>query len=52
MSNTPELLAALAQVNDPELRRPITELGMVESAELADGTATVKILLTIAGCPM
>ncbi|MGO2936249.1 MAG: Mrp/NBP35 family ATP-binding protein [Glutamicibacter arilaitensis] len=52
MSNSPELLAALATVHDPELRRPITELGMVESAVLSQGTATVKILLTIAGCPM
>ncbi|MGO3394213.1 Mrp/NBP35 family ATP-binding protein [Glutamicibacter arilaitensis] len=52
MSNSPELLAALAIVHDPELRRPITELGMVESAVLSQGTATVKILLTIAGCPM
>ena len=26
------LYAALARVEDPELRRPITELGMVETA--------------------
>lgn len=52
MSTSHELLAALEQVNDPELRRPITELGMVASAELAAGTAKVRILLTIAGCPL
>lgn len=45
--------AALAQVIDPELRRPITELGMVGSIELdADQRATVTILLTTATCPL
>lgn len=47
------LLHALAQVIDPELRRPITELGMVEKAQLSDtGTAEITVLLTIAGCPL
>lgn len=42
----------LAKVSDPELHRPITELGMVEQIELEGGTAIIKILLTITGCPM
>jgi ATP-binding protein involved in chromosome partitioning len=47
------LYAALASVNDPEIRRPITELGMVAGAELTDdGAALVRILLTVAGCPL
>ena len=29
--------AALATVNDPEIKRPITELGMVDSVEIDDG---------------
>ncbi len=52
MSLDPRLLEALATVQDPELRRPVTELGMIESAVLSGGTAHVKVLLTIAGCPM
>ena len=45
--------AALATVIDPELRRPITELGMVESVEIGDdGRVTLAVLLTIAGCPL
>ena len=44
--------AALAKVNDPELRRPLTDLGMVESVLFADGVATLGIKLTISGCPM
>lgn len=42
----------LAKVSDPELHRPITELGMVERIEFNDGLAEVSILLTITGCPM
>lgn len=46
------LWSALAGVIDPELRQPITELGMVESAVLEGQVARVKILLTIEGCPL
>ncbi|GGH59846.1 P-loop NTPase [Rothia aerolata] len=49
---TEALLEALAGVYDPELRKPITELGMVESAVVENGTAAVKVLLTIEGCPL
>ena len=45
--------AALATVIDPELRRPITELGMVESVSVDDaGRASLVVLLTISGCPL
>lgn len=43
---------ALATVSDPELHRPLPELGMVESVLFNDGIARLKILLTISGCPM
>lgn len=43
---------ALATVSDPELHRPLPDLGMVEEVLFADGTAKLKILLTISGCPM
>jgi len=47
------LLAALSKVIDPEIRKPITELGMVESVAVDDsGRAAVTILLTISGCPL
>ena len=47
------LWTALERVIDPELRRPITDLGMVDAARIdPDGTARVRVLLTIAGCPM
>ncbi|MHA7305867.1 Mrp/NBP35 family ATP-binding protein [Arthrobacter sp. TMN-49] len=49
----PDLLAALASVIDPELRRPITELGMVESVEAFDGGQVRAVVrLTVAGCPL
>jgi len=47
---------ALTTVIDPEIRRPITDLDMVRSvdvAEVADGVAvTVGVDLTVAGCPL
>jgi ATP-binding protein involved in chromosome partitioning len=43
---------ALAKVNDPELRRPLTDLGMVDSIQFEDGVAILGIKLTISGCPM
>ena len=50
--NTENITLALSKVIDPELHRPITDLGMVESVNVDSGIATIKILLTIAGCPM
>ncbi|MGR3934601.1 Mrp/NBP35 family ATP-binding protein [Streptomyces sp. BRA346] len=45
--------AALATVNDPEIHKPITDLGMVKSVAIAsDGTVAVEVYLTVAGCPM
>ena len=51
--NTDAVHAALATVDDPEIRKPITELGMVESVAVgADGAVAVRVLLTVPGCPM
>lgn len=47
-----EINAALATVSDPELHRPLPDLGMVEKVEFSNGLAEIKILLTIYGCPM
>ncbi|GAA3804327.1 Mrp/NBP35 family ATP-binding protein [Cellulomonas soli] len=59
----PDLLAAavraaLATVLDPEIRRPITELGMIRSVDVTDGAAgtgahvVVGLDLTTPGCPL
>jgi ATP-binding protein involved in chromosome partitioning len=45
--------AALATVHDPEIRRPITDLGMVQSVAVdSNGSVSVTVLLTIAACPL
>jgi ATP-binding protein involved in chromosome partitioning len=44
--------AALATVDDPEIHRPITELGMVKSVVVVDGVADIGVYLTVVGCPM
>ncbi len=50
---TEQVTAALATVNDPEIKRPITDLGMVKAVEVdGDGRVRVEIFLTVAGCPL
>ena len=48
-----QVTAALATVNDPEIRRPITDLGMVKGVEVTpSGEVRVDVYLTVAGCPL
>ncbi|HZG98690.1 MAG TPA: P-loop NTPase, partial [Nocardioidaceae bacterium] len=47
-----QVRAALDGVNDPEIKRPITELGMVERVTVSGPVVDVRVLLTVAGCPM
>ena len=48
-----QVTAALARVNDPEIRRPITDLGMVKGVEVAPGgRVRVDVYLTVSGCPL
>ncbi len=43
---------ALASVVDPEIKRPVTELGMVDTVTIDDTSITVRLLLTVSGCPL
>jgi len=47
-----EILKALEQVIDPELKRNVVELDMVRDVRVDGGEVTVGIALTIAGCPL
>ncbi|HHU45860.1 MAG TPA: Mrp/NBP35 family ATP-binding protein [Actinomycetales bacterium] len=48
-----QVRTALATVEDPEVRRPITEIGMVKSIDIAENNdVAVEVYLTIAACPM
>ncbi|ONM50677.1 Mrp/NBP35 family ATP-binding protein [Nocardia donostiensis] len=48
-----DVRGALAKVDDPEIRKPITELGMVKSVDIgADSNVHIEIYLTTAGCPL
>lgn len=49
----PRIRAALHEVEDPEIHRPITDLGMVDDIQVdEENRVAVKILLTVAACPM
>jgi ATP-binding protein involved in chromosome partitioning len=50
---TEQVSVALDGVQDPEIHRPITELGMVKDIAIAaDGAVRVEVWLTVAGCPL
>jgi ATP-binding protein involved in chromosome partitioning len=49
----PQIREALHRVDDPEIRRPITDLGMVDRIEVdSEGRVRVRVLLTVSGCPL
>ena len=51
--NLEAINAALSTVNDPEINRPITEIGMLKSVDIRkDGIVEVGVYLTVSGCPM
>ncbi|HTU72291.1 MAG TPA: Mrp/NBP35 family ATP-binding protein [Trebonia sp.] len=53
LPSTEQVNAALSRVEDPEIRRPITELDMVKSVTIGDdGHVEVGVYLTVSGCPM
>ena len=56
MPNQPDpdaIRAALATVNDPEINRPITEIGMLKSVDVRKGgVVEIGVYLTVEGCPM
>ena len=43
---------ALRNVLDPEIGRPIEDIGMLRSIEIHGGRVEVHVLLTIEGCPL
>src|SRR4051812_41227188 len=50
---TEQVRAALATVNDPEIKRPITDLGMVDTLDIDPaGGVRLTVLLTVSGCPL
>src|SRR5581483_181039 len=52
MPTRDEITEALGRVIDPELRRPVTELGMVRGVEVDGSHVSVTIALTVVGCPL
>jgi ATP-binding protein involved in chromosome partitioning len=47
-----QVLEALREVEDPELRRSIVDLDMVRDVRVQDGHVRVDAVLTIGGCPL
>jgi ATP-binding protein involved in chromosome partitioning len=52
MATTEQVREALRSVKDPEIGRPIEDIGMLKDIEVDDGTVRVHVLITIEGCPL
>ncbi len=52
MANKEDVMEVLRQIEDPELRKPLTDLDMIKSVEINDGQVSVDVLLTVPGCPL
>jgi len=52
MATKEEVMHVLDKIDDPELRKPLTDLGMVKSVDIKGDQVAVGITLTIPGCPL
>ncbi|HLE50505.1 MAG TPA: Mrp/NBP35 family ATP-binding protein [Anaerolineales bacterium] len=52
MLDKDKVLEVLAQVNDPELHRSLTDLKMVRDVGIQDGKVEVTVALTLPNCPL
>ena len=52
MATEAQVREALKAVRDPEIGRPIHEIGMLRSVEVDGGLVRVHVLITIEGCPL
>lgn len=47
-----DVLAVLSRVQDPDLKRDLVSLGMIEDLEVGEGRISFAIVLTTPACPM
>ena len=52
MSNESEVMASLSNVEDPELKLKVTELGLIYSVKIEAAHVEVDMTLTSPGCPV
>ena len=53
MATEEQVREALRSVNDPEIGKPIEDIGMLHAIDVdGDGVVKVHVLLTIEGCPL
>jgi ATP-binding protein involved in chromosome partitioning len=52
MISNDQIIEVLSGIDDPELKKPLTELGMVKSVNVDGRAVTIEITLTVPGCPL
>ncbi|MDX9858007.1 MAG: Mrp/NBP35 family ATP-binding protein [candidate division Zixibacteria bacterium] len=46
------VMHVLSRIQDPELKRPLTDLDMIRSVHIDDGAVSIAVTLTVPGCPL
>ena len=52
MASVDDVMAALSEIQDPEIGINLVDLGLVYDAKVHDKTASVALTLTTPGCPL
>jgi len=52
MATNDDVLKALSGVQDPDLRRDLVSLGMIEELQVEGGRVSFTLVLTTAACPL
>lgn len=52
MVTNEQIMSVLGTIDDPELKKPLTELDMIESVKIDKTNVRVGIRLTVPGCPL
>ena len=52
MVTNEQIMGVLDTIDDPELKKPLTELGMIESVKIDNTNIRIGICLTVPGCPL
>ncbi|WP_048601027.1 Mrp/NBP35 family ATP-binding protein [Rubeoparvulum massiliense] len=52
MLNREEVLEAIKDVQDPEIRKSLVELGMIRDVQIEGTNVSLEVVLTVPGCPL
>ncbi len=52
MIDRDQVMQVINSLEDPEIKRPLMEMGMIRNLEITEDTVSMTVVLTISGCPL